>query len=362
MAFAAITMLASCSKEDSSNTQMATSAKVSLKIVGNGVSVKASSEFSPDNSDNTISEVTVFFVRADGSFDRAPLEATAPFNAQLNDISVTSLLSKVYVVANAVDAVSTGITNLSTLHSKVVDIDNGSDVSTQTAPVLTGNGVGIGGKVYQVGSANAVTYETSGSGAVNLTSVTMSFVPARIRVTVVNSMTNNVPVKITLDEISIINASSQSLLFNASGTLDMTNKAYFWGMADRTTPSFANVPTGMAVKNYYTELYSETEKPFFYVFSNKEASYGGDIQPTIVVLKGTFNSNPIYFPVRFDGRDVLEHIESGKSYDLTINLKGDASTGGGGTDDPTVPVTSSFVQITVTNATWVTSGISKEFN
>lgn len=364
-ALAAVTMLASCSKEDNGGgSKTGTPAKVSLKIVGNA-GTRATSEHTVGNADNTISEVTIFFVRADGSFDRAALAVTLPGQvAQLNDIAVTSLLTNVYVVANANAAVAAvpTITNLATLKSKLVDIESAGAI-TQVAPTLTANGTGSGGKIYQVGSATAVIYTTSGEGATNLTTVAMGFVPARIRVSVTNNMTN--PSSITLDNISIVNAVTQSFLFPTSPatTLDATSKTYSWGMADNT---FTNVPTGADFsKTYYTETYSTTSTPFFYVFPNKETSYdllAGGTHPTIVVLKGTFNSNPIFFPVRFDGLDVSDHIESGKAYDLAITLSGDASVGGGGTDDPTVAVVSAFVQVEVTPATWTTVGVTKEFN
>lgn len=353
-ALAVAAMFTSCSKESSLDTQIATPAKISLEIVSNGALSKKSFGYDPQNMDNSIEEVTAFFVRADGSFDRPPVVAKEEYPFKLVDVPVTSLLQDVYVVANANDAVKNGITDLASLRSKLLDIDDGSGNCTQRAPTSESDGFYFGSKICQVGSAAARLYTKAGVDDLDFTRITLKFVPARIQVTVNNSMTGS---DVTLDSISIINAPAQSLLFSESGgPLDMPNKKYVWGLPKG---SRINFPAGTDFsKSYYTS--TELDKPFFYVFPNKASSYSGDLQPTIVVVNGTFKDKPIYFPVRFDGNDVEHHIESGKAYDLTITLKGDASEGGGGTTDPTV--SSRFVKGTVTPARWEFTVVQTELN
>ncbi len=56
-------------------------------------------------------------------------------------------------------------------------------------------------------------------------------------------------------------------------------------------------------------------------------------------------------------------IIRGKSYDITILLKGDAaSTTGGGTEDPTVPIHNAEIEVTVSINDWVPEALEKEFD
>lgn len=75
---------------------------------------------------------------------------------------------------------------------------------------------------------------------------------------------------------------------------------------------------------------------------------------------------PIYYPVQFSGDEDAtvgsEPMERGKHYKVTLNLKGDFSTGGGGVTDPERILKAAEVVVTVTAAQWeAVVPIVKEF-
>jgi hypothetical protein len=61
----------------------------------------------------------------------------------------------------------------------------------------------------------------------------------------------------------------------------------------------------------------------------------------------------IYFPVTFNHSDVVgRRLDNGQHYTITVDLKGNAETTGGGSTNPHVPVLNAFVTVKVNSGKW----------
>lgn len=358
-------VLFSCSKENdvTNPSEPGSPATLKIKIVGNHT--RAGGSLDTDNSDAAVNNYTMFFFRADGSLDRAPL-VVADGATPKEDITVTNSLKEIYVIANANDKEDmSGITDKTSLLAFTVNMDK-SNASTQVFPTAPS---GTGASVYQKGSDAAITFDASNKAT---STVTLEFVPARIKVVISENWsspntgnTNNSNGKyVDITDILILNAKSQSFVFNA--TSQLVASAPF--LAGETMDAFTNKPASYTVKTYYAEKVPAAGNAFFYLFENSgEFADPATTFPTIVVLKGKFydgttGGKDIYYPARFDNTDIAHAITPGKAYSMEFKLNGDPTSGGGGAVDPSVPILSGLVTVTVTPAEWNTQDVSKEFN
>ena len=228
-------------------------------------------------------------------------------------------------------------------------MDNTDNASTQTKTNLWMSG------------AEDVTF----NGTTGTTTVTLSYVAAKIQLIVKDNRTgmSGGTIQIEDKEVVLLFAGKSGKFF---GTQKSVQTHFYTGDDTYNTPFDTNVTTSTALSDAvgapFTDNAGNTVFNHFYTFGND-----GTTQPTILAIKSTKTVNSaastIYYPVHFTTADARHTIEPGKSYTVTVTLNGDVEAGaGGGTTDPEAPVISSSIDVTVTAAQWVTQPVSKEFN
>lgn len=287
--------------------------------------------------------------------------------AGITDFAVTTNAKNVYVVANAGDLTSS-ITTMAQLNTYKADLNGTGSQAAATNRWATGV------------TASPLSFTQTGNNFTANTTVTLTFIAARITVTVDNQMTNYGGAgSLALNDIVVLNARGESLLFPAAGggtslipATYTSGKKFYEGMANPATP-FANYPAvgefTVAASLLSDALTSTaTDKYYYYVFENDALT---DVTlPTIVTLTGTDDSgNALYWPVHLAAYEQWANstaftttgIQRGHSYDIKITLKGDATNGGGGGTDPTKPLVTASVDVSVTLTSWTPVLLEKEF-
>ena len=355
VALAAFTMF-SCTNdevENLGNNVPGEQAVLTIKLKGDGDNQAQSRAAGPatDTEDAVINNYLVFLFRDGGALDCAPHESNS--NAAATITTGTTAAKKAYVIANTgalaggpFAAVKTETDLLAVTGSLM---DNTDNASTQTKTNLWMSG------------ANDVTF----NGTTGTTTVTLSYVAAKIQLIVKDNRKNMSTGTIQIEdkEVVLLFAGKSGKFF---GTQKSVQTHFYTGDNTYNTPFDTNVTTSTALSDAvgapFTDNTGNTVFNHFYTFGND-----GTTQPTILAIKSTktVNSTPstIYYPVHFTTADAGETIEPGKSYTVTVTLNGDVEAGaGGGTTDPEAPVISSSIEVTVTAAQWVTQPVSKEFN
>lgn len=356
VALAAFTMF-SCSNdeiESLGNNAPGEQAVLTIKLKGDGDDQAQSRALGPTaTTDVAINDYLVFLFREGGALDCVPYYSSS--NAAANISNGTTAAKKVYVVANtgalANGPFATVKTEADLLAATGSLMDNTNNASTQTKTNLWMSG------------ANDVTF----NGTTGTTTVTLSYVAAKIQLIVKDNRKNMTGGTIQIEdkEVVLLFAGQKGKFFGTSA--EKSAQTHFYtGDNTYNTPFDTNVTTSTALSDAVTVPFAPnaggTVFNHFYTFGND-----GTTQPAILAIKSTktVNSTPsiIYYPVHFTIADAKETIEPGKSYTVTVTLNGDvAAGGGGGTTDPEEPVVSSSIEVTVTAAQWVTQPVSKEFN
>lgn len=360
---AALTLgVTSCSKDGNEGAAAGKGEKATLNVsvtapamsraVGAAVPSDAVGDFSVFITDQT---------------DQIAWSAYSSTGAAITNFAVTTNAKNVYVVANAGDLTSS-ITTMAQLNTYKADLNGtGSQATNRWATGVT---------------ASPLSFTQTGNNFTANTTVTLTFIAARITVTVDNKMANyGDPGSLTLDGIVVLNARGESLLFPAAGGTSLipatytSGKKFYEGMANPVSPAtpFANYPaTGeftVAASLLYDALTTTaTDKYYYYVFENDALT---DVTlPTIVTLTGTDdNGDTLYWPVHLAAYEQWANgtaftttgIQRGHSYDIKITLKGDATNGGDGGTDPTKPLVTASVDVSVTLTPWTPVLLEKEF-
>lgn len=355
VALAAFTMF-SCTNdevENLGNNAPGEQAVLTIKLKGDGDNQAQSRAAGPatDTEDAVINDYLVFLFRDGGALDCAPHEGNSGATATIR--TGTTAAKKAYVIANtgalAGGPFATVKTETDLLAVAGSLMDNTNNVSTQTKTNLWMSG------------AEDVTF----NGATGTTTVTLSYVAAKIQLIVKDNRTgmSGGTIQIEDKEVVLLFAGKSGKFF---GTQKSVQTDFYTADDSYNNPFKTNVTKSTALSDQVTTPFapnaSNTVFNHFYTFGND-----GTTQPTILAIKSTktVNSTPstIYYPVHFTTADAGETIEPGKSYTVTVTLNGDvAAGGGGGTTDPEEPVVSSSIEVTVTAAQWVTQPVSKEFN
>ena len=356
VALAAFTMF-SCTNdevENLGNNAPGEQAVLTIKLKGDGDNQAQSRAAGPatDAEDAVINDYLVFLFRDGGALDCAPHEGNG---ATATIRTGTTAAKKAYVVANTgtlangpFAAVKTETDLLAVAGSLM---DNTDNASTQTKTNLWMSGV------------NDVAF----NGTTGTTTVTLSYVAAKIQLIVKDKRTNmsSGTIQITDDEVVLLFAGKSGKFFGTS--TEKSAQTHFYTGDDSYNNAFnTNVTKSTALSDLvttpFTDNTSNTVFNHFYTFGND-----GTTQPTILAIKSTktVNSTPsiIYYPVHFTTADAGHTIEPGKSYTVTVTLNGDVEAGaGGGTTDPEAPVISSSIEVTVAAATWSLVPVTKDFN
>ena len=281
-------------------------------------------------------------------------------------LGVTTNAQDVYIVANAGDLSS--ITTLAGLKAYKADLNGTGAQSSATNRWATGK------------TATALNFTNGGSGEYKATAtVALTFIAARLTVTVENAMTNyGAAGSLTLNSLAVLNARGESLLFPATGTSLIpaaysSGKKFYTGYDKPSAETWSFWPTAgtytLAAARLLDalNLAAPTTTYYYYVFENDAAT--ANASPTIVTITGKDkDSKNLYWPVHLAsyeqwkaGSGSVSSITRGKSYNIHIKLTGDATKGGGGTTDPTNPVVNGKVEVSVTLTGWDPVVLNKEF-
>ncbi|WP_347023631.1 fimbrial protein [Bacteroides eggerthii] len=357
VALAAFTMF-SCTNdevENLGNNAPGEQAVLTIKLKGDGDNQAQSRAAGPatDTEDAVINDYLVFLFRDGGALDCAPHEGNSGATATIR--TGTTAAKKAYVIANtgalAGGPFATVKTETDLLAVAGSLMDNTNNVSTQTKTNLWMSG------------ESGVTF----NGTTGTTTVTLSYVAAKIQLIVKDNRTgmSGGTIQIEDKEVVLLFAGQKGKFFGTSA--EKSAQTHFYtGDNTYNTPFDTNVTTSTALSDAvgapFTDNTGNTVFNHFYTFGND-----GTTQPTILAIKSTktVSSTPstIYYPVHFTTADAGHTIEPGKSYKVTVTLNGDVEAGaGGGTTDPEAPVISSSIEVTVTAAQWVAQPVSKEFN
>lgn len=355
VALAAFTMF-SCTNdevENLGNNVPGEQAVLTIKLKGDGDNQAQSRAAGPatDTEDAVINNYLVFLFREGGALDCAPHYSAS--NATATISNGTTAAKKAYVVANtgalANGPFATVKTEADLLAVEGSLMDNTNNASTQTKTNLWMSG------------AEDVTF----NGTTGTTTVTLSYVAAKIQLIVKDNRTgmSGGTIQIEDKEVVLLFAGKSGKFF---GTQKSVQTDFYTADDSYNNPFKTNVTKSTALSDQVTTPFapntSNTVFNHFYTFGND-----GTTQPTILAIKSTKTVNSaastIYYPVHFTTADAGHTIEPGKSYTVTVTLNGDVEAGaGGGTTDPEAPVISSSIEVTVTAAQWVTQPVDKEFN
>ena len=347
-AIASIALIFSaCSNDDNLSGNPAEGQKAVLNIAINApvMGTRATSALTAD----AVTNFTAFVINADGNIQAT---FTSADGTALTDQPVTTLAKQVYVVANA----PTGLTatTKTELEAKLIDL-LGTQFTSRTATGQTDTDLNF----VQDVSGN---YKATAS-------VALKFVAARVTVKIVNGMTGynaaNIDGNLVLNHVALLNVMKESKLFGTS--LVPATKSFYTGL---TPVDKDNWPTAPVEKDELKDAIAANDFDatyHYYVFEN-DAKLANEF-PTIVAIEGTFKKDKIYFPIHLAPYEnwttgaTNASVERGKSYDITVTLKVDPTNpGGGSTPDPTDPVVTASVDISVTLTDWEPVVLGKEFN
>lgn len=367
-ALAAVAVLAtSCSKEN--NEAAGNGEKATLNI---GVTAPETRATGTPSTDASVVNFKAFVVDGDGTLKSGYSSDGSALTAA-NAITVTTQARKIYVIANAGDI---AMADETAIQSYLADL----------------NGTGAQGTVRWATGEVALSssdFTQSGSDWVASKNITLKFIAARITLSIETSgdMATHYDATATdgslvLKKVTVLNSRGESKLFGTSliPAAYTGAKKFYEGMANPVTP-FAYYPAAGDFTVAATLLSDNiaaddfATKYFYYVFEN-DAATAADF-PTIVMIEGEYDGQAVYFPVHLASYEqwatgsasTPTFIDRGNSYDIKITLTGDPrkTTGGtypggtGGTDDPTKPVVTAKVSVSISLTPWVPVVLNKEF-
>lgn len=350
VATALMTGVSSCSNDDNVGggpEGQGKSASLTISIQNPGTRVIGAG----GSTDNVVNNFSMFVIDGNGNVGWKQ-HVTNP--SSIPPMIVTTDAKEVYVIANAGDKTSAYTTKAGLL------------AATETLGSQTTSRWATGEVVIA-----ASDWTTSGGTTTVNKSLTLNFIAARIQVTVDNRMVGyDGSTGTVLSKVAVLNANSTSLLFGSSlipssGEV-LQSGVVLSGVAN--WPSSVTIATSSLADNYSNAVtFPSTQNFFYYVYEN-DATTAAQF-PTIVTVIGTdADSNPVYFPVHLAAHEnftqgtMTTGVERGKSYNIGIILKGDATTGnGGGGTDPTLPVTSASLDVTISINDWIAVPLEKEF-
>lgn len=377
----AITMTAaallSCSKEevpDAGKDAGRSKLTISLKGEKKSSALTGRAAGTPTQTEeSTINDFIIYVFKQSGDNDIAPKAVTVNSAADLTvaDMEISIDAKEVYVVANTASAATmqtalmavTKMSELQAITGRLFADNTASGASTQTLSNL-----------WMSGSGSITPVEAGNIKA----DITLSYVPARLRITSVTISNDNVPnfsTDLVLNEIVILNAGGATKLVPATGatslipsfTASATTPFYISGM-DMT--GMSNLPTyygqnnalKLALTGSPAKIDASNNQNYFYVFENDGALASFEGKPTVISLKATYQgTRTVYYSVLFkaDADGSLgyddEIVERGKSYDIAMTIKKL------GNSEPTIPAIKTTVEVTITPASWQTVTIDKVY-
>lgn len=397
LSMCAIAALASCSQSDdvAPSGSDAPKATVTLKLEGDGVNTRAAGTLEAATEDGAaIKNVTVFFFNQTGFIVGAPQFIEAANIG--NPITTTTDAAEVVVIANLGDKTADGTFDGIASLSRLQKLDFSSIATDGTGKVTVNQSKD---NLYSSGMGEITFNDNTGTAEVQL-----HFVAARIKTVKIawtagqNYAATEQALKddnakwFTIKKVYMMTAQTNSPLIPATtGTWKgFVPQSYAfaggvaWGVAPWTWAD-NNIGEPKQTDDYLAlaaDLTANGDKidnalasKSWYLFENSPAS----THPTGLVIEVLWRSKdqstevndllPKYFTMYFgeSGTSGAAQplLEAGKTYDMTLSLKGSFQPGGnagGGGDDPTKPSVDATVTVTVTAAHWTTTDeITKDF-
>lgn len=328
-----------------------------------------------DDQANTISDLTMFILGpANEIMSRTYMTSTEYTNGASVKIPTTTAAQHIFVVGNiGSDQTGAGalfgsaVTNYSQLQTAYLELNNIS----KTALWIEGN------------TNTPLSFSDVGGELVATVAIQMQLIPSRIDVYINNNMTKydaaGANGSMVLNDVGVLNSGGwSSPVPNFVPAATIPSLAPYYRSGFNGYPSFP--ATGVAVlpsllapwaANASTTFVPTAATPTQPANFNDQFTYTFYALPNIgrteiVSLRATLGTGGgyVYFPIHFDTADTdFLTFENGKRYILTVNLNGDATTGGGGGTDPEIPITSAFVTVEVIPAEWDIKTLpSKDFN
>lgn len=400
LSMCAIAALTSCSQSDdvAPTGGDAPEAKVILKLEGDGVNATRApgAEEPATESGAAIKDVTVFFFNPTGFIVGKPQYIEAASIG--NPITTTTDAAEVVVIANLGDKTADGTFDGISSLSRLQKLDFSSIATDGTGKVTVNQSKD---NLYSSGMGEITFNDNTGTAEVQL-----HFVAARIKTVKIawtagqNYAATEQALKddntkwFTIKKVYMMTAQTNSPLIPATtGTWKgFVPQSYAfaggvaWGVAPWTWAD-NNIGEPKQTDDYLAlaaDLVESTSNvnqidnalanKSWYLFENSPAS----THPTGLVIEVLWRSKdqstevndllPKYFTMYFgeSGTSGAAQplLEAGKTYDMTLSLKGGFQPGGnagGGGDDPTKPSVDASVEVSVNVAKWTTAEIAKDF-
>lgn len=394
----AIAALASCSQSDdvAPSGSDAPKATVTLKLEGDGVNTRAAGASEAATEDGAaIKNVTVFFFNQTGFIVGAPQFITAANIG--NPITTTTDAAEVVVIANLGDKTQDGTFDGIASLSQLQKLDFSSIAGSTGSYTVNQSRDNL----YSSGMGDITFSDNTGTAEVQL-----HFVAARIKTVKIawtanqnyaateTDLTTDVSKWFTIKKVYMMTAQTNSPLIPATtgtwkGFVPQTYAfagGVAWGVAPWTWAD-NNIGEPKQTGDYLAlaadlvestsnanQIDNALSSKSWYLFENSPAS----THPTGLVIEVLWRSkdqstNPdefltkyftMYFGESGTAGAAQPLLEAGKTYDMTLSLKGSFKPGGnagGGGDDPTKPSVDASVEVTVKVAKWTTAEITKDF-
>lgn len=402
LSMCAIAALASCSQSDdvAPTGGDAPEAKVILKLEGDGVNATraADTEEAATEPGAAIENVTVFFFNPTGFIvGKLQFKAVSDPSKKIT-ISTTTDAADVVVIANLGDKTQDGTFDGIASLSQLQKLDF-SSIATDGAGKVTVNQ--SKDNLYSSGMGEITFNDNEGTASVQL-----HFVAARIKTVKIAwtadqnyaateaELTAEKTKWFTIKKVYMMTAQTNSPLIPATtGTWKgfvPQNYAFAGGVAWGAAPwtwTDNNIGEPKQTDDYLAlaadlvESTSNTNQidnalasKSWYLFENSSASS----HPTGLVIEVLWRSKEqsekpedlltkyftMYFGESGTSGAAQPLLEAGKTYAMTLSLKGSFKPGGnagGGGDDPTKPSVDASVEVTVNAAKWTTAEITKDF-
>ena len=395
LSMCAIAALASCSQSDdvAPSGSDAPKATVTLKLEGDGVNTRAAGTSEAATEDGAaIKNVTVFFFNQTGFIVGAPQFITA---ADINNpITTTTDAAEVVVIANLGDKTQDGTFDGIASLSQLQKLDF-SSIAGSTGSYTVNQSKD---NLYSSGMGDITFSDNTGTAEVQL-----HFVAARIKTVKIawtanqnyaateTDLTTDVSKWFTIKKVYMMTAQTNSPLIPATtgtwkGFVPQTYAfagGVAWGVApwtwaDNNIGEPKQTGDYLALAADLVESTSNANQIDNALSSKSFENSPASTHPTGLVIEVLWRSkdqstNPdefltkyftMYFGESGTAGAAQPLLEAGKTYDMTLSLKGSFKPGGnagGGGDDPTKPSVDASVEVTVKVAKWTTAEITKDF-
>lgn len=357
-ACAAGLLFSACAKEIQNDTNVDKGPKGNLKIALDLPTTKAILDEDPSDPENTVDFFTAFVFNGAGVAVTSQLtSAQGAEEIVFTDISTEA--TEVYVIANAPATLFEDKISKADLLEVVGDYDDNGTSTQQPGKIWASGSGAIGMFTPDADDNDTMKAEVD---------VQLVFVAAKITVqSVVVDETDNDGATFVLDNMYLVNAAAQSLLFGDSGdslVVDPAEGGLFTGI-DVTDETYEHPTATYGILGYLKDVIGEsvtlTDKYYYYAFENSAS-----VSPTMIVFEITLDpdgdgekaAETRYLSYHFSTGDAGSYITRGNNYlvDFTINVSSEL-----GNTDITTPSTTGELTVTVTPAEWTLVPLNKTF-